>query len=96
MSSQEITWKIPENLYRELLWAQEELAYPSLLDFISQAVQRRLAEIRREAWQREFRQLQRQVRATGGFGLGETKDEMIANLREHRRHIFEEEYAHLY
>ena len=96
MPSQEITWEIPEELYRELLWAQEELAYPSLVDLISQAVQRRVAEIRREAWQREFRQLQQQVHAAGGFGLGETKDEVIANLRELRRRIFEEEYAHLY
>jgi len=96
MPSQEISWRVPEGLYRELLWAQEELAYPSLLDFISQAVQRRLAEIRREAWQREFRLLQQQVRATGGFGLGETKDQVIANLREIRHRIFEKEYAHLY
>ena len=96
MPSREITWEVPEGLYRELLWAQEELAYPSPLDLISQAVQRRLAEIRREAWQREFRLLQQQVRATGGFGLGETKDEVIANLREIRRQIFEEEFAHLY
>jgi hypothetical protein len=96
MSSQEITWRIPEDLYRELLWAQEELAYPTLADFISQAMQRRLAEIRHEAWRREFRQLQQQVHATGGFDLGETKDEVIANLRELRQRIFEEEYAHLY
>ena len=31
MPSQEITWQVPEDLYRELLWAQEELAYPSLI-----------------------------------------------------------------
>ncbi len=96
MSTQEIVWQVPENLYRELVWAQEELAYPDLLDLITQAVQRRLAEIRHEAWQREFRQLQRDVRATGGFGLGETKDEVIENLRKIRQQIFEEEYAHLY
>ncbi len=96
MSSQQIVWEIPEDLYRELVWAQEELAYPSLLDLISQSVQRHLAEVRHEAWQREFRLLQQQVRATGGFGLGDTKDEVIANLREIRRQIFEEEYAHLY
>ena len=47
-------------------------------------------------WAREFRLLQRQIRATGGFNLGETQDEIIANLREARRQIFEEEYAHLY
>ena len=96
MPPQEITLQIPKDLYHELLWAQEELAYPDLVDVILQAVRRRLAEIRREAWQREFRLLQRQIRATGGFDLGETQDEVITNLREVRRQIFEEEYAHLY
>ncbi len=94
--SQEIVWKIPENLYRELVWAQQELHYPDLIDFVVQAVQRRLAEVKHEAWQRDFRQLQQQIHAAGGFNLGETKDEVIANLRSIRQQIFEEEYAHLY
>ena len=96
MSSKETVWQIPEDLYRELVQVQEELDYPSLSDLISQAVQRRLAEIRSQTWQEEFRELQRQVRATGGFDLGETKDEVISRLREIRRQVFEEEYAHLY
>ena len=94
--SQDITWKVPENLYRELVWAQQELKYPNLVDFIVQAVQRRLAEIKYEAWQRDFRQLQEQIRVSGGFGLGETKEEVITNLRKIRQQIFEEDYAHLY
>ena len=94
--SQDITWKVPENLYRELVWAQQELKYPSLVDFIVQAVQRRLAEIKYEAWQRDFRQLQEQIRVSGGFGLGETKEEVITNLRKIRQQIFEEDDAHLY
>ena len=65
--SEEITWKVPENLYRELVWAQKELEYTNLADFILQAVQRRLAEIKYEAWQRDFCQLQQQIRASGGF-----------------------------
>jgi hypothetical protein len=94
--SEEIVWKVPENLYRELVWAQQELEYPNLNDFIVQAVQRRLAEIKYDAWQREFRKLQKQVHASGGFGLGETKEEVITNLRKIRRQIFEEDYADLY
>lgn len=96
MTSQSVTWEVPENLYRELVWAQHELAYPDLVDFITQAVQRRLAEIKREAWQRDFRQLQREISAAGGFGLGKTKAEVIAHLREIRRQIYAEDYAHLY
>lgn len=96
MSSREIVWEVPEGLYRELMWAKEELSYPDLIALVSQAVQRYLAEIRHETWWREFRQLQQQVRASGGLGLGETKEEVIARLREQRRQIFEAEYAHLY
>ena len=96
MSSHEIVWQIPEDLYRELIRAQEEMNYPTLSDLISQAVQRRLAEIRRETWASVLREYQRQVRASGGFGLGETKDQVIARLREIRQRIFEEEYARLY
>ena len=62
----------------------------------TQAVQHRLAEIKYEAWQCDFRQLQKQNHASGGFGLGETKEEVITNLRKVRRQIFEEEYADLY
>jgi Arc/MetJ-type ribon-helix-helix transcriptional regulator len=94
--TQAIHWEVPDNLYRELVWAQKEMEYPNLVDFIRQAVQRRLAEIKHEAWQRDFDRLQQQIRASGGFGLGETKDEVIANLRAIRRQVYEEEYAHLH
>jgi hypothetical protein len=96
MASTEIVWEVPESLYRELVSVQEDLAFPSLVDLISQAVQRYLAELQRQAWQQEFRELQKQVRASGGFQLGATKEEMIAKLREQRRQIFEAEYAQLY
>ena len=96
MASREIVWQIPEDLYRELVQAQEKLNYSSLSDLISQAVQRRLAEIQRETWQQEFRALQRQVHSSGGLSLGRTKEEVIAHLRQVRQQIFEEDYAHLY
>ncbi len=72
--TQAVPGEVPDNLYRKLVWTQDELG----------------------AWQRDFRQLQQQIRASGGFGLGETKEEVIANLREIRRQVYEEEYAHLY
>lgn len=96
MSTQELTWEMPEQLYRELVWAQESLNFPSVADFIIQAVQRRLAEVKYESWQQEFRHVQDLVRQTGGFGLGTTKDEVIANLRTIRQQIIEEDYADLY
>ena len=96
MTSREVVWEIPEGLYNELIWAQQEMAFPDLVDFISQAVQRRLSEIQHEAWRRDFQRLQRDIHASGGFGLGDTKEEVIANLRQIRQQIFEEDYAHLY
>jgi hypothetical protein len=66
------------------------------MDLISQAVQRYLTDIRRENWQDEFRKLQQQVRAGGGFQLGQTKEEIIDSLREQRRQIFESDYANMY
>jgi hypothetical protein len=96
MSSRKIVWQISEDLYRELVQAQKELKYPTLPDLIAQAVQRRLAEIRDERYLAEFRKLQKQVRESGGFKLGDTEDEVIARLRETRKQIFEEDYARLY
>jgi len=96
MGSTPVVWEVPEELYSELVEVQKELAFPQLSDLISQAVQRYLADTQRESWRREFYEFQKQVRAAGGFGLGETKEEMMANLRTQRRVIFEAEYADFY
>lgn len=96
MSSTAITWEVPENLYRELIKVQHDLAYPQLGDLIAQAVQRYIAEVEAQSWQQEFRSLQKAVRQQGGFTLGTTKEEVITHLREQRQQLFEAEYAHLY
>jgi len=96
MSSTAIVWEVSENLYTELVEAQRELDFPQISDLITQAVQRYLADTQQMVWEQEFYALQKQVRAAGGFGLGETKEEVIANLRQHRSELFEAEYAHLY
>lgn len=96
MSSQCIVWDVPESLYRELVWAQETLEYPDLAALVAKAVQRYLVEVQHETWRREFRALQQQVRAQGGLDVGATQEEVIAKLREQRRQLFEDEYAHLY
>ena len=96
MSTTAIVWEVPENLYGELLKAQQDLAFPQLTDFVTQAEQRYLAEIQHENWQQAFRAFQKQVRADGGFDLGATKEEIITRLRQQRQEIFEAEYAHLF
>ena len=96
MAVHEIVWNVSEQLYHDMTQTQETLAFPRLTDMITQAVQRYLAEVRYETWRSEFRRLQAQVRASGGFRLGETNDEIIAALREQRRELFEADYADLY
>jgi hypothetical protein len=96
MTYHEITLKVPEDMYDELIQVQQKMCYPNVPAIISDAVQRYLAEFRHEIWHLEFRQLQKQIQAEGGFSLGETKAEVIANLRKQRQQIFEEDYAHLY
>lgn len=96
MAVHEIVWNVSETFYHEMTQAQETLAFPRLTDMITQAVQRYLAEARQETWRSEFRRLQAHVRANGGFQLGETKDEIIAALREQRRELFEADYADMY
>jgi hypothetical protein len=57
---------------------------------------RRSAKLCDERYLAEFRKLQKQIRESGGFKLGDTEDKVIARLREIRKQIFEDEYAHLY
>ncbi|OQY29133.1 MAG: hypothetical protein B6244_04670 [Candidatus Cloacimonetes bacterium 4572_55] len=96
MALKEIVWKVSDTMYDEMTQVQKELSFPNLMDLVSQAVQRYMAEVQHETWWQEFRKLQQQVRASGGFQLGQTKEEIIANLREQRRQIFESDYANMY
>ena len=96
MAIREVVWKISDTMYDEMTQVQKELSFPNLMDLVSLAVQRYLAEIRYETWWVEFRKLQQQVRVSGGFQLGQTKEEIIANLRKQRRQIFESDYANMY
>ena len=93
MEHKEIVWKVSNAMYDEMIQAQEALSFLSLTDLLSQAVQRYLAEVQYETWRQDFRKLQQNIRAAGGFQLGQTKKEIIANLREQRRQIFEADYV---
>lgn len=96
MAQKEVVWQVSDAMYDEMTQAQRELSFPSLMDLIAQAVQRYLAEVQHENWQQEFRSLQQQVRNSGGFQLGQTKENVIAHLREQRRQLFESDYADMY
>ncbi len=99
MSEREITFEVSEELYQKMCEAQVAYAVSSLADFARQAVEEKMYEIEAKAWREGIRELQRQIQRAGGLkalGLGETKEEIIENLRKTRQQIFEEEYAHLY
>jgi hypothetical protein len=93
MAVKRISFTLPTELYEEVMRAKEESSALSLAQFIRQIVLEKLDERR---WEHGLAELQREVRESGGLGLGGTKEEVIERLRETRRQIFETEYAHLY
>ena len=50
----------------------------------------------RQSWLRELEELRDLIREQGGLQISTNKEEMIEQLRQTRREIFEAEYAHLY
>ena len=99
MSERRITFEVSEELYQKMCEAQVAYAVPSLADLARQAIEDKIHEMDAKAWREGIRELQRQIQEAGGLKaleLGETKEEIIENLRRIRQQIFEEEYAHLY
>jgi hypothetical protein len=99
MSTKQIPVQVSRELYDEMMWAKREFSFPSLTDFVREAIEDKLKEIKLQAYRRELQKLRQGIQERGGLkamGLGETKEEIIASLRQERQQIFEEEYAHLY
>lgn len=48
----EIMFEVSDTMYDEMAQVQKELSFPDVMDLITQAVQRYLAEARHEAWSR--------------------------------------------
>jgi len=92
METKRVTLTLPTNVYEELLEAKGEENH-SVADFVRTAVVEKLARMR---WQRNLKDLRREIREAGGLELRGSKEEVIERLRETRREIFETEYAHLY
>jgi hypothetical protein len=96
MASHTIVWNVSETLYDDIIRTQETLAFSRPTDLIAQVVQHYLAEMHAETWRAEFRRLQQEMRANGGFRLGDAPEDIITALHEQRRQLFEAEYADLY
>ncbi len=92
MNTDTVTFELPNQVYQDLqaLAADEKVAPAEVIArLVATARQRR-------AWLRDLSALRQQIRAEGGLEIGTTKDEVIEQLRQSRRDIFEAEYAHLY
>lgn len=92
MDTKTVTLELPASVYEDLsALAETEQAAPA--DVVARLVE--LAR-QRSTWQQELSALQHQIRLDGGLKVGVTRNEVVENLRQARRAIFEAEYANLY
>lgn len=92
MDTTTVTIQLPAHLYAEL----QSLAADEQIDPV-EVIAKLVAMVRqRRAWLRDLAALREQIRQNGGLHVGTTKDEVVEQLRQTRREIFETEYAHLY
>jgi hypothetical protein len=92
MDTPVVTIQLPASLHAELqALATEEQMDP--IEVISHLV---AMASQRRTWLRDLAALREQIRQDGGLQIGTTKEEVIRQLRQTRREIFEAEYAHLY
>ena len=92
MGMDTVTLQLPATLYAKV----EELAVDAetspddlLASLIETAPQRR-------TWLRELNELREQIKRDGGLNIGSSREEVVEQLRQTRREIFDAEYAHLY
>ena len=92
MSSETVTLQLPDSLYSKL----EELAVEAQInpdDLIATLVE---TAYQRRAWLRDLNELREQIKRDGGLRVGASREEVVEQLRQTRREIFDAEYAHLY
>lgn len=92
METKTMTLELPASLYADLesLAAEEQ---QNLVEVLAHLVK---AASRRSAWLSDVRALREQIRLDGGLAVGHTKEQVVEQLRQTRREIFENQYAHLY
>lgn len=92
MSASTVDLQVPTSLYTELeTLAKEENTEPVAI--LSQLIK---AARQRRAWLDDLAALRTQIAQEGGLQVGSSKEEVVDQLRQTRRDIFEAEYAHLY
>ena len=92
MAADVVTLQLPLSLYDKLQkLAAIERADP--IEIITHLVD---LAYQRQGWLSDLTALREQIRQEGGLPVGATKEEVVEQLRQTRREIFEAEYAHLY
>ncbi|MGH2415490.1 MAG: hypothetical protein ACRDEA_17735 [Microcystaceae cyanobacterium] len=92
MATELVTLQLPANLYEKLqTLATEE--HTDLAGVITKLVTKAYQQ---RSWLHDLVALRQQIQNEGELSLGNTKEEVVARLRQTRQEIFETEYAHLY
>jgi len=92
MGMETVALRLPATLYakaEELAVEAETNPADLVATLIETAHQRR-------TWLREFKELREQIKREGGLSIGSSREEVVEQLRQTRREIFDAEYAHLY
>jgi small-conductance mechanosensitive channel len=92
MATNMIKVELPVSAYEQL----QELAAVEQKDPIEVITELIDMAHQRQSWLRELEELRDLIREQGGLQISTNKEEMIEQLRQTRREIFEAEYAHLY
>ena len=92
MATKKVTLELPVSVYEQL----QELAAVEQKDPIEVITELVDVAHQRQSWLRELEELQDLIREQGGLQISTNKEEMLEQLRQTRREIFEAEYAHLY
>ena len=92
MSTDVVTLQLPANTYHQL----QELAEEDKIDPVEIISQLISVAYQHRGWLRDLTALREQVQQEGGLPIDTAPEDMVEQLRQTRRKIFEAEYAHLY
>lgn len=92
MDMDTVTLQLPATLYAKVeeLAVDAETSPDDLLASLIETVHQR------RTWLRELNELREQIKRDGGLNIGSSREEVVEQLRQTRREIFDAEYAHLY
>lgn len=92
MSTDVVTLQLPANTYHQL----QELAEEDKTDPVEVISQLISVAYQHRGWLRDLTALREQIEQEGGLPIDASPEDMVEQLRQTRRKIFEAEYAHLF